>query len=647
MLARSGLLALLAYAPLSTPSARAQDDACTPGPRTEIISREDVSRHALSRLTDAFAFSSRWHAASVDGYHWQAVAGGLAPGLVRWSVYVDDVPVASHLLGRSHLNALPIPIFDVECIALVEGPDLRRTGFAPSGSIRIYTKPPDVGLSLHGGAAAGNEINDPGPFRYIGSGGENVDRIGPIASAGVSVKARTWHVRADGRLDEFHVTDAALLERARTIHVESKPHIRTASAGITAAAGARHRFIAGSTRTRDLAFFEPVGLEIPAEHRIQVAGGSGRLPVTDGFIRYAASFTRSSLTGRTDDIRPDWAQDHVAADADVTLPGIRLGGGLRAADVQTSQRLSSARSLTGRFFAGIDRTMTSTWRQTLLFEWNLWNDRHAAAGYALSDVHLDANQTISLLATYGQLLPDEQDPWMWIGRGYILPAAGSIHIRPLDRRPLPRLLTLEGAWRGAITDGLQGIVRIFYRRMVDEYLPVFVRSYDPETSGYDVTTTLRGSVEGSTAGTEVTLRHRVASAFQHRLSYVLESAEDGDAAFREAYARIPTVRITYTAAFTPVDRFSLSSLVRYTSATRWPSYDTTVPDSDAPYSWELPEFIRVDVAASKRMWRNHLRVSLALRNVLNEPLRLHPAGAVFHMAVHFSVQLNVGSRAGL
>lgn len=648
----AAVLPAVLAASLAPPDARAWDSACTADPRTEVITREDLVRYAVSRLSDVFTFSTNWHASSLDGYHWQATPAGLAPDNERWAVYVDGVPVSTRLLGRNQLNALPIPVFYIECIELAAGPDLRQTTFSRSGSIHIHTRAPDFGLSLEGGASMGSEINDPGPFRYTETGGPNVDRIGPIWTAGASVNSATGMGRATVSVDEFHFTDATIIDRLKHYYdIDSKPRINTSSIGLTGSVGPvdqRQGILLGSSKTEDLAFFTPVGLEIPTEHRFEVVGGAGRLTFPGGGIRYAASYVRGDLVRRWRvlDVDLDWRQDQFTVEAEARLHGMRVGGGVRATEAHSAHRLSDPRVLTTRLFAGMGLEVSPGWHQDLVLEWKQHGEFPTGAGYASADVHVARNHRLTLTGSYGHVLRDDHDLWMWIGRGYALPTADSIDLIPRQAEPLPRLVTVDASWIGDVANALQVSIRSFYRNAEHDYIPIYDVAYVPETFGFDVITGIRDDVAGSTAGAGITLDLAHGQSFHHRFTYVARAVLTGDRAYRDRHARIPSQRITYSATFAPVDRFSLSTLVRYTAATTWPNFERASGETDGTHPWMLPEYFLVDVSASKLLWKDHVVLSLALKNVLDQPVRFHPAGAIFHMALHFSAQVNFTSIAG-
>ena len=103
----------------------------------------------------------------------------------------------------------------------------------------------------------------------------------------------------------------------------------------------------------------------------------------------------------------------------------------------------------------------------------------------------------------------------------------------------------------------------------------------------------------------------------------------------------PRLRLVSVTEWTVAERFSLSAFLQYVSAMRWPEYQDATPEN-----WRLPPRLLANMTAAKRMAGDRLHVSLGLRNILNEPMRFHPAGAVFHMEFYFSVTAGFTSTAG-
>lgn len=662
------LFFLFGLAPLvGVRSAAAQAPGCTEGPWTEVVTREDITAHGLTRLSDLLAMSTDWYGTSVDGFTWSVRPSGTVPESPRWRVYIDGVPVAARLLGRTQLNALPIALRDIACVELRAAPGTALTTTVDQAEIRIYSREPEYGLSLEASASAANETGDPGPFRYTEEGGTNVDRIGPLLAVGAAVGASTWEGVASARSDEFHVTDAAVINRtSRAWTVDSKPRIRTRSIGASVSIGPddrRHRLVAGATTMRDLPFFESVGVELPATHDLLTAGASGRTNFSIGHLRYAASISRSSFSRITgsESTHLDWKQDLAEVEVEAHLGSVRLSGGLRAADVRTETHLATPQVTTTRLAAGLRRNRPGNPRRSgspagyeLLVEWKQRDAQRSLGLRARSNIGLRDRSLLRLVFSHAHLLPDEQDLWMWIDRGYRLPRGGTVHFAATDEADLPLQTAVDAAVvlsRGPnVTLTLKG----FYRRVQNDHLSVFDRIFDPQTRGFVVETTITDDISGSSAGGSLTFRQTFGTRYRHTLSYVLEEVLTGDDAYVDALANVPRHRAGYRGTYSPMDRFSLSFRVRATSVSRWPLHRDAVAASrsvsEGPepvhYVSELPSRVQVDVTAAKKMWRDHVSLSLGLQNVFDRPIRYHPAGAEFRMALHFSVSLHASSTEG-
>ena len=647
----AALLLGAAFAPfaLACPAYGQQDERtrCVPDIGKEVVTRADILRHGFYRLSDVLTFSAHWTAASLDGYHWRTAPPGFPDGAERWSLYIDDIPAAPRTLGRNRLNTLPVSLADAECVEIISGMDMEGPAPLREGVLRIYTKQPPFGLSLGAGVAAGNEINDPGPFRYTLPETINIDRIGPVRTANLSVGEKTWRGHASGRLDEHHVTDAALYDRAWRLYniPDTKPHILTRALGFAGAFGRQsrpQRILAGFAHTGDMAFFPETGLEIPVTHRLALWGAAGRLSLPRGVaVRYAASSTRDSfgLRMNTEDIDLDWTQRRFAAEADLRARRLRMGGRFLAFRGETAHPLRDATLSDLRLFGGWDGRMRSRARARLFLEWIRREGRSGAVAYASADVRTGTLQGLRFAGSYGASPPDPGSLWLWQDRGYPLPY-GSFRSPRRNPASFPRRATLDAGWMRRKPDGLTASAFVFYRGFRNDAAPEYSITRDGEDNPFDAATRLLREVSGHTGGVSVSMTFRPSPMLRQRISGAFEAVRRGSAG--SAYGgRSPRLRLTALTEFTPASSFSLSALIQYVSAMRWPEYRDAAPET-----WRLAPRLLANATASKRMAGDRLNVSMGLRNMLNEPMRFHPAGAVFYMEFYFSASMRFTSSAG-
>ena len=632
----SGVLVHPAY---GQPGEEMQDPSrCVPDIGKEVVTQEDILRHGFFRLADVLAFSARWSATSLDGYHWHTAPAGSPGGAERWNLYIDDIPIAPRVLGRNRLNALPISLSDIACIEIVSGVDAQGPAWVRDGAVRIYAKQPAFGLSMEAGIAVGNEINDPGPFRYTLPETVNIDRTGPIHTTRLSVGKGRGQGHATGRLDEHHVMDEALRDRTRRLYdvPNTQPHIRTRGLGFAGAFGPpprKQRILTGFAHTGDIVFFPETGLEIPAVHRMALWGAAGALPLWRGAaVRYAVSSTRDALTERQnkENIDLDWAQRLLSAEADLRMHRVRLSGRAQAFRAETAQPLQDETLLDLQLFGGIDLARRPQKSMRLAVEWTRRDRQHGAAAYASL-----RRRGFRLAGAYGAAPPDAGNLWFWQRRGYALPY-GAFRDIPRERPPLPRRIALDAGWARLRTGGRRGpqglsaSLLVFYRGFRHEIRPEYALAPGSEQagqSGFDTVTRLVEGVHGHTAGVSATITLRPLPGVRQRVSGTFEAA--------------PRLRLVSVTEWTVAERFSLSAFLQYVSAMRWPEYRDATPET-----WRLPPRLLANMTAAKRMAGDRLHVSLGLRNILNEPMRFHPAGAVFHMEFYFSVTARLTSTAG-
>ncbi|HUF10680.1 MAG TPA: hypothetical protein VMO47_15270 [Rhodothermales bacterium] len=629
-------------------------DVCLEDMYTEVLRSEDIARSGAVRFTDLLALSDRWVGFSVDGYDWEISPSGL--GLTqhqRFRVFVDDKPIPVALLGKSNLNLLPFHLHEVECVAIVSGPDARGPYFSPYGSIRIYTKHPEFGVTLHGGVSAGNEIDDPGPFHYTPMDSPNIDRLGPIGTVDISAASGRAFARLSGTVDEFHVTDDQVDLRAKQLYdADFKPRINLESQAFTARGGGQS-VVLGRTTADDLLFFPSFGMEIPSTHNLEFAAASGYVEYGRASLEYHGGYLTHDLDrrGNARNLRLDWGERRVlgglAAAVKEDWGGTRVGGSVESVGARTTQALSDPIVLITRLDAGVTVNL-GRWRQAVFGQWSQADARPAAAGLYRAAFDIDSLNTLALAISYGRHLTESEGGlWIWAGRGFELPQPDSGVTAVLPFEPSPRMLTADLEWRTRPLREVSATARAYFRWFDGEYLPLHDLGFDAATAALVGNTSVIGGISGAIAGGGFTVDFSPISALRQRVTYNAEFPVHGDRNVTQSWNRIPDQRFIFTSTYSPVERFSLFARFDYRMATSWASFDRVAVESSGRYPAEFSDFLLLDVAASKRLWKDHLRATLVVRNLMNEPVRYHPTGAIFNMAFHFAVQVYFNSESGL
>lgn len=643
-----------------------EDDYCRASPGVELITREDIRNAGLVRLSEIFRLSDYWYAYSIDGYTWEAQVAGLsAASQARWTFLIDDKPIQLGLFGIQSLDVAPIHMNEIDCVELSFTPDVMGGALRPFGTIHVRTQRPRLGMTVSAGASAGNEINDPGPFRYTPLETPNVDRIGPVATGRIELQTGGRYARLSGKLDEFHTTDLQIEPRRRKLYdIDPKPRIYAEAAALTAGLDGSlgsHSLLAGHNSTKDFIFHPTIGVEVPTARRFNLVGSEGTFRIGSAELRYLGSYVSHALLQR-----PNAA--HLEFDFELRTYsgalssrirhgplGVSAGWSINVTDVRTNQVIADTKTMLTRTFGAASVDLGHTVRAAIHGEWVQADDRAAYAFLQRSSVIPRRGHRVDLTTTLSRRTPSmDESLWRWLYAGYALPAvpaheeypAPGAVVEQVTTLSEPRLATVDLSYTGHLQEIMWYSVTGYFRSALSEYLPVYDLTFSEESAGLRGHSHLRSFLSGRYVGIAASVRVHLFRKLVQRLTYVAEGAAAGDEAFRDIHARIPAQRLSYTLTYSPVSRFSLYARVRYQAGSVWQDYHHVASLSDGFYAAELPRVLLVDLAATKRLWKDHILANVSLRNIMNEPHRMHPLGAIFDMALHFAVRISFNSEAG-
>ena len=623
-------------------------------PGVQIITAADIEQAGVVRLSDLFTLIDDWYASSIDGFAWEVSANGLGTfEQDNWTLLIDGQPIDMRILDAKNINLLPLSPAQIAYVKVINTPALIEGVMASGGALHIHTRQPFDGPAIQGGFAAGNEVGDPGPYRYTRFNSPNIDRIGPTLHTVASYRNKASYLRAHFKVDEHHATNTQIVERVRTLYVgEKAPRLLLAGgsvdAGISGKAG-RHHLLGSFSRFQNLRFFNPLGLEAPYDHKFTHLGIDGDFfPESRATIRYRLSYTINDLNPRVNSGGLDfnWRQNTFRGHYEVRAGNDALNGtlGLSADIIQSfsGQPLIDGTLTLPRAYGRIGVT-ASEQIQPELTAYVLRAD--GAPGFGLLaniNVFAAENQTITLTGTLAQRPYEENNPlWLWVNRGY-----GFFRQRGLDVN-IPRgfqastTYTVDATWHIRPSDRLGFTLSGGYRRFDDLTLASYAYTYDPATTGFLTETTVRPGVFGRVAKGSAEVRFKLTPTLEQRLYYAYLRYPTTDDVFYQAWRNQPWHRFTYSVRYVPLPRLSLFARLRYRSATEWTGFFRAAAASDGLYEAQLPDYLLLDFSVQKKLWREHINLNLSLSNFLNEPYRLHPAGAITDMVFTARILVNV------
>lgn len=645
--------AILSLAFLSVGNVRAKQDNQSPmSPLTghdHVISGQEIRDWGLIRISDILDLAPGFSGWSVDGFRQDGFVFGAGPaGSQQWRIAVDGQEVDARFVDGFHSEALPISTSSIKSVRL-RPPGSGPGGISSSGWILFETTASDS-LSATAVVSVGNEIGDPGPYRYTEFATPNVDRDGPSADVQVIVPLNAdWgsgaffeprnggpiRLSAGVRADQAHLTNEAILDRVYVLYDGvRKPRMTLIQPRLgleVEGRGGLHRVRWTQTTLRDLPFLEAMGSELPVSRHSSSLRASG-LQRTGGLsVTYSVSAIRSSLPERSNgqNLSLDWAE---------SLLRFRLG--LSPSGPQPNWSLGYS-VLKRRPGAGgfepylpavpqldfrVSRSLASGWKQ--VWSGQLVVGRYPAARL-LPGLYMDLTRSEgpwawSARAGFVAETPELSGPEaLWLAGGWDYPGGGAGRSKTADRAYDTRTGSVDlqvARKRGNI----DWAVAVFGRAV--HGLNLASGSMEPDSlfeARYLSERVFSADVSGTLVGLRAWASQGLGSNLTHRLDYSLVRPAKGDDAFRQALSGLPEVRVRYSLRASPFPRTFFGLIARYDSMTEWPRYRT---ESGGERPVRLPARVTVDATFSKQLAGKHLRLHATLRNLTRGLTSSHPAG---------------------
>ncbi len=619
----------------------ADDLSALSDPGRQVVTRAEIEAAGLYRLPDLFRLIDGMRTATVDGFTWRTSSAGRPFGAEAWTLLVDGVRLDFALFGEQNLSLVPVAVTQVDSVEIWHGPRLVAGTLAPGGVIHLHTSQARRGAEARGGFGLGNEVGDPGPFRYVPERfSPNVDKFGGDYEGLVSAAGAGGRAQARFKLLRFYATDPVAGNRNPGA-IGGNPALRLFAPALrleTDALGGTHALSALGGSTNDLWFFQPFGREIPVRRLWGQLGAHGEVALTPrARLGYRLAYAENRLDmwdGTALGVDPRWRERTARAGLSGLWHKDALTVGL-GGEVQRTAADDADGFTLGTVTGQLTRTAGRS-HQRLDAALAVADD--VAASVALHTRHELDRWTVGATAALTQQLPEQQGRFgFWRAQGYDAFAAeldvtqpdapGTTTDLSLGADALGRLspvLTLEA---GAAVRSLRGL-----------YIETQPFAPDPDARRPDRPLVIALDAEGEAVSGHAALRAR-RGPWRGRVFYDGTAPLGGDADFERAWEAVPRHRAGATATITADPSFTLTGTLTYRSAARWPAYDVLDGGNGGLYDATVPAAWLLDASAQKTLWRERLRISLLFRNLLGQEERYHPVGAALDLRFYLHAEL--------
>ena len=557
---------------------------------------------------------------------------------------MDGERVDFALFGEQNLSLLPVAITQVDSVEVWRVPRVVAGTFAHGGVIHIHTNRVPRGVAARGGFGIGNEVGDPGPYRYIPERtSRNVDKFGADYEALASVGGRGVRGQARFKLLRFYATDFAAIDRNQEVLGGGNPALRLFAPAIRVEAdafGGTHALSLLGGGANDLWFFQPFGRELPVRRLYGQAGLHGAVPLAP---RATLGYRLSVAENRLDEwdrstlgLDPQWQTRSVRGGLDGRWQGEAFAATLGGEVARTTAE--GAEGFTLGTVTGALRRIAPGQQQHLDAALATAGGDLAASAVLGTRHVLPSGLALGATAALTQRLPEQTARFaFWQAQRY----AAFDSVLTVERRAAlgvttEALLRVDAAMQLAPSVTLEADAAVrSVRGLVME-----TQSAAPDPNRLERVRLL--TVEPDAAGQVVNGRVAVRAMqgrWRARLFYDGRAPVGGDAAFEQAWEAVPRHRAGLEAAVSPDAGFTLTGSLVHRSGARWPAYAALDGANDGLYAETVPAVWLLDAALEKNLWQRRLRLSLLFRNLLNQEERYHPVGAALDLRFYLRLEL--------
>jgi hypothetical protein len=604
-----------------------------------VIDRSLIRSAGITRFSDLLRLIPTFTETSLDGFRVSGSLGSASPfRAARWRVSVDGREVARPALLDTHPETIPVSVSSIQRVIVDPTPAAGPGGLSAGGWIHIETARPAPGLKTEAIGAVGNEVGDPGPFRYTDFESPNIDRVGPTADGRITLAGPVWWSSIGMRADQSHPTDRQIAQRVEWLFAGKplitllQPRVEIGRSG----SGGTHRISADLTILRDMLFLESVGAELPTIRRSQGVEAYGTFLRPGGTtLSYALSASRVAFSerGNRRDLDLDWAASQVSGR--VQLSTVRDGWDWRVALQTVSTRLDSGQLSPAptvwvpRIEAGLRLGSSRTWSHTMLVDATLPVGQVGVIPPSLT-YQLDSGQRpvrFTVRATFMSESPFARiDEAFWLREGWDYPGPGSGRSRAPDTPTNERTISLDAAIRqtreNGVTWGIAGFIRSY------SGLNLAGVSLVPDSlfeARYLATRSFPGGTDGRVQGLRIWYRQPIGPHMWHRVDYThRRPVSAGDVTFWQSWRSLPSQEMRYLLSVEAVPRTTLLLAARFRTATLWPSI---LAGPFSSKSERLPPTLVVDLTITKKLWGPRIRAFVGFRNLTGGNGRTHPLGS--------------------
>lgn len=619
-----------------------------------VITQNELRYIPVIKLSDIFQLLPQLDLYSTDGYRFRPnPSRDLTNSKNDIQIFINGTKIFHGLSEVFNINHLPVHPEQIDSIIVLNGSMFYKNEYLQGIVLDFILKENKNDYKFYLTHSSGNEIGDPGPYLYTEYASENVDQVGPNTQAFFGYRANDYSFNINYLDRVFPSTDSKILARVPQFIFENY-QVRFFGSSLdfsTKSFLGNHYVFTSYTKTgqavtgfvygADLIFMENISREIPVEtSSLSLSSGnefklSKNSSLNLDLISGKNFFSNSKYKPLPEfDNHEKWFNSKLVFNHSFEKLNFHFGMQYLFNDIKDRTSSFQVRHNLFSLNSDVSFNLTTNFNQTISVNADLFSNRilyrlqlYKQYDFEQSSLSLKLFSGTKSNTFSNILIPLETEmPFDF----FYLPKLNKVEIGYHYKPRQDCIINIDAA----IERENHLHIRLGSFRHLN-MVNILIRDVVYDEKDLNLTK----------ADLNISFEDKLSESISHRYFYSIQKVFSYNFLVNEFYRRIPFYRFNYSISFSPSNDLTLSANINYQGDTEWFEYQqinaNTSPIKEPVYTNKLKSSVLLNVAVTKTFWRDRIKITTSIYNLLNNEIQYHPLGGVMRLIFYLKGEIAI------
>lgn len=618
-------------------------------------SREDSIKTEMVLRSEDLLWNTGWNFFSIDRMSYKVNTGYYGYYGPQPTYLLDGIPFDPTFFGMNFSQLLPVSFNQIQDIQPNNGIGTYKGVGYSSGVLSIRSIPLKDGFSVFASGQYGHNSDEPGPWVFDEQQvTPNVERFGPWADAGASLKLGNWYAKGLVRMHTYlninpHVQTrmknlVGIPEQGEWPDAEAITYVGLVETGVQSKS-VDFRIRGIRSESEEFLYFQPFTREIPTGFTTEQYSGHGSFLLSDSFgVRAMAQYQNKATEYRRNRFEQefDWSQTSKTGRTSIYLDteNFRFDIGSEYKEIETeASGLTNGNQQYIDLFLDQNVDITSWFRFGSYSAFTIHENEKPVRVKAFLEFDLLRGWATAFEGSYSELLPEISNPVdEWISSGYDLMDRLDAYAFVPNDISNTRMFTLSNRHELRFSNQVRFQLRAEYLQHLNFHVPFQDARYYLQLSTVPGAYFLFEDQGGQRLRFSLNGAIHWSDSFNQTIGFYGNRTLEGDHAYKSYWKTVPEYLVRHSTIVTPYPDLEMRLNVQYQTKTVWDefrrlegrlnrTFHPQFPYRLFTYSNEVPSGVNIDLILSKWFWKQKIRAVFMLSNLFNQKYRTHPIGS--------------------